>query len=215
MTCDERPAEDACVYVYAWTHVHVLCVLLFPMRRGHWVPCFTSIQMTFHSIMPNVSHFIKPNCMWKNSLAVNVTFMVNNKLRSPWPQTYAYVHGIAYIYTHTWLMHVATMLQSINQFSVILYILMVEVSFQAVNTGYLGTNIPSGFILTTPFSSLSYWHFIFRMFTWIYLCNSNNLIFISSISNDKWFIIHSNWSVCLKCSFMFSSRRIDVSTMNV
>ncbi len=58
--------------------------------------------------------------------------MASNKFQSPWTQTHAYVHGIAYINTHTWFVHavvctqVATMLQSINQFSVMQNILMVK-----------------------------------------------------------------------------------------
>lgn len=44
---------------------------------------FTSAHMTFHGIMQNVSHFIRPNFMRECSLEAKTTFTAGNKFQSP------------------------------------------------------------------------------------------------------------------------------------
>lgn len=70
MTSQESPAEDECHYAVS-KHMPLCDVSL--CARGHWVCCFTSVRVTPHSVMQNVSHFIKANYVRGSSLAAGTT----------------------------------------------------------------------------------------------------------------------------------------------
>ena len=90
-----RRGLSVCMFTPACLHVCSYC----PCAGG----CFTLVQMTFHSIMKNVPHFIKPSYMWESSLEAKkkktTTFVTSNESQSPWLQMHVYMCMESHRYT--------------------------------------------------------------------------------------------------------------------